>query len=67
MARHMESEGYVCWTGARIFREPERRLGKRAAQTEIVDALLKETTGIVPQHEYEKKYFSAEAPAAEER
>jgi hypothetical protein len=61
VAWHLEREGYVCWTGARIFREPNRRLGKRAAQTELVDCLLQKTTRTVPQREYEKKYFSKQA------
>ena len=61
VAWHLESDGYVCWTGARIFRKPKRALGKRAAQTELVECLLRQTTGIIPQVEYEKKYFSPEA------
>lgn len=61
VAWHFEEAGYVCWTGARVFREPQRKLGKRAAQTELVDCLLRETTGTVPQEEYAKKYSSADA------
>jgi hypothetical protein len=61
VAWHLERDGYVCWTGARILRKPDRALGKRAAQTEWVDCLLRQTTGVIPQVEYKKRYFSPEA------
>lgn len=61
VAWHLEQDGYVCWTGARILRKPGRGLGRRAPQTDVVDSLLKQFTGTVPQQEYEKRYFSAEA------
>ena len=55
----MEVRGYVCWTNARIFRKPNRPLGSPySLQTRLLEALLRETLGFVPQVEYEKKYVA---------
>lgn len=54
---HFEQRGYVCWTNVRIFRQPRGRLtGQHAVQTRLVEALLQESAGIVPQEKYEQAY-----------
>ncbi len=60
VGRQLERCGYICWTNAKILRKPSRSLhGQYASQTRFVEALLRESLGIVPQVEYEKRYLSS--------
>jgi hypothetical protein len=55
VARHYEEQGYVCWTLVRVLRKPGRvPRGTYGTQTKLVEALLSESTGIVPQLLYQK-------------
>lgn len=57
VGRHFERRGHVCWTNVRIFRQPHGHLtGQHAVQTRLVEALLRESAGIVPQKKYEQRY-----------
>ena len=56
VAWHIEQQGYVCWTYVWLFRNPGRALGKRAPNTQLINCILRETVGLVPQAEYENRY-----------
>ena len=50
VVRHFERQGYVCWTTIRLFHRPGRRFtGVRDRQTKLVNALMRESLGVVPQ------------------
>lgn len=59
VAREYERKGYVCSTLVRLFRKPGRGShGTYGVQTRLVEALLSESTGVVPQAKYLKRYAS---------
>ncbi len=54
---HLERDGYVCWTNARVLRKPGRAIGSyRGHNTRLIDALLRSSLGLVPQELYEREY-----------
>jgi hypothetical protein len=57
VASILEAEGYVCWTSVRILRKPGRAIGGfRGLNTRIVEALLENSVGVVPQKVYEREH-----------
>lgn len=58
VASIFEQQGYVCWTCAKVFREPGRAVrGFRGLNTRLVEALLSSSLGLVPQERYEAEYM----------
>ena len=56
-----DSDGYVCWTAARIIRKPGRAIGGfRGLNTRLIDALLEASAGVAPQRRYEQEYESTD-------
>lgn len=56
---HLERDGYVCWTSAKVLRKPDRAIGGfRGHNTRLIDALLRSSLGLVPQELYEHEYHS---------
>ncbi len=60
IASVFEQKGLVCWTAAKVFRQPGRAIGGfRGWNTRFVDSLLRSSLGFLPQEKYEAEYISS--------
>ncbi len=59
VASVLEQQGFLCWTCAKVFRDPGRAIrGFRGWNTRFVEGLLRSSLGFLPQEKYEAEYNS---------